>query len=391
MRFLHLIGTMDPAAGGPTESVRLLLSDGYSGEVVSLDAPDAAYLRSYPFPVHALGPVSHRYGFSLKLNRWLRENVHRFDCVIVNGLWGYPGLAALDEVRGKLPYFVFAHGMLDPYFKHRFPLKHLKKWIYWLLVEYRVLVGADYVLFTSEAEARLARESFWLHRWRELIVPYGTGSPPDRTPAMREAFLDRCPEVRDRRFLLFFGRLHPKKGCDLLIEAFAKTAALDRELDLVMAGPDEVGWASQLQELASRLGVADRIHWPGLLRDDAKYGALYMANAFVLPSHQENFGIAVAEALACGVPALLSDKVNIAAEVQADGAGLMQPDTLEGTEALLRGWLELSPNQRNAMRIQALRTAEVRYRMDRTAAMLVEKVRKAQRGHAAGRPRFSQI
>jgi glycosyltransferase involved in cell wall biosynthesis len=381
---------MNPAAGGPTESVRLLLSDGYSGEVVSLDPPDAPYLHSYAFPVHALGPAWRRYGFSLRLNAWLRENLHRFDCVIVNGLWGYPGLAALDEVRGRLPYFVFTHGMLDPYFKHRFRLKHLKKWIYWLLVEYRLLANANYVLFTSQAEAALARQSFSLHRWRELVVPYGAGRPPEATAAMQKAVQSRCPALRGRRFLLFFGRLHPKKGCDLLIDAFAKTAALDPQLDLVMAGPDELGWAAELKAKATRLGIANRIHWPGLLEGDAKHGALYGAEAFILPSHQENFGIAVAEALACGTPTLLSDKVNIAPEVQADGAGLMQPDTLQGTEALLRDWMTMSPNARNAMRAQALRTAEARYRMDRTATILTEQVRLALLDSATGNPHLSR-
>lgn len=395
---------MDPAAGGPTESVRLLLSGGYHGEVVSLDPPDAPYLSNYSFPVHALGPALGRYGFSLRLNLWLRANLHRFDCVIVNGLWGYPGVAALDEVRGRLPYFVFTHGMLDPYFKHRFPLKHLKKWLYWLLVERRVLADADYVLFTSAAEAALAKQTFRLHRWRELIVPYGCGQPPETTAEMHDAFFARCPEVSARglkrsacghegarRFLLFLGRLHPKKGCDLLIEAFARTAALDPELDLVMAGPDEVGWTPQLKAMAARLGIASRVHWPGLLQGDEKYGALYNADAFILPSHQENFGIAVAEALACGAPALLSDKVNIAPEIEADGAGLMQPDTLDGTEKLLHAWMTMSPEARDAMRAQALRTAEARYRMDRTAAILLERVRMVRSEHALGNPHLSRV
>ena len=391
MRFLHLIGTINPAAGGPTESVRLLLSGGYTGEVITLDPPDAPYLDRYDFPVHAIGPVKHRFGYSRKLNEWLRQNLHRFDCVIVNGLWGYPGLAALDEVHGRVPYFIFTHGMLDPYFKRRFPFKHLKKWIYWLLVEYRVLANAHYVLFTSEQEAKLARKTFWLNRWRELVVPYGAGRPPQRTAAMTEALLDRCPGIRDRRFLLFFGRLHPKKACDLLIEAFAQTAGLDSSLDLVMAGPDEIGWTTELKAMAEELGIADRVHWPGLLQGDAKYGALYGADAFVLPSHQENFGIAVAEALSCGTPALLSDKVNIAPEIAADGAGLMQPDTFEGTVTLLRRWIAMPTPDRDAMRAQSLRTAETRYRMDRTAEILVEKVRKSQLEAASRQSHLSRV
>ena len=94
MRILHIIGTLDPAAGGPTESVRVLLSYGpigYTGEVVTLDDPSAPYLNDIGFPVHALGPTRTKYGFNAKLLPWLRDNRHRFDGVVVNGLWQYCG------------------------------------------------------------------------------------------------------------------------------------------------------------------------------------------------------------------------------------------------------------------------------------------------------------
>ena len=88
-----------------------------------------------------------------------------------------------------------------------------------------------------------------------------------------------------------------------------------------MAGPDQQNWSSELQGMAQEAGLSDRVHWPGMLTGYAKWGAFYASEAFVLPSHQENFGIAVAEALGCGRGVLLSDKVNIAAQIVADGAG----------------------------------------------------------------------
>ena len=117
----------------------------------------------------------------------------------------------------------------------------------------------------------------------------------------------------------------------MLIDAFAKVAADDPELHLVMAGPDQQQWSAELQQTAAKAGIAARIHWPGMITGDAKWGAFYGAEAFILPSHQENFGIAVAEAMACGTPVLLSDKVNIAEEIANDGAGFMEPDTPDGT------------------------------------------------------------
>ncbi len=375
MRILHIIGTLNPESGGPTESVRTLLSFasiGYVGEVVTFDDPEAPFLKRYDFPVHALGPTRTTYGFNLKLLPWLKANRHRFDGIVVNGLWQYCGFAAWLALAGKQPYVVFTHGMLDPYFKHEFPLKHLKKWLYWVPAEYRVLRDAYRVLFTSTAEKRLAEQSFWLHRWNPMVVPYGANRPLQKLPQeLTDAFYQQCPEMRGKRFLLYLGRIHRKKGCDLLIEAFGRVASSDPELELVMAGPDQQHWSFDLQKMAAEAGVSDRIHWPGMITGDAKWGAFTAAEAFILPSHQENFGIAVAEALACGTPVLLADKVNIAEDVANDGAGLMEPDTLEGTMNLLHRWIGMPSEEKAAMSERAKICYEAHYDMQENAKTII--------------------
>jgi len=369
------MGTLDPAAGGPSQSVRVLMSYasiGYVGEVVTFDDPEAPWLKTLAFPVHPLGPVGSTYGFNPRLVPWIRANRHRFDGIVVNGLWQYCGLAARRALSGTdTPYLVFTHGMLDPYFKHAFPLKHAKKWPYWLLAEYWNLRGAYRVLFTSEAEKQLAEESFWLHRWNPYVVPYGAKGPTGEPETMKQAFFDQCPQVKGRRYLLFLGRIHRKKGCDLLVDAFAKLAADDPELHLVMAGPDQQQWSAELQQTALKAGIAARIHWPGMITGDAKWGAFYGAEAFILPSHQENFGIAVAEAMACGTPVLLSDKVNIAEEIANDGAGFMEPDTLDGTLRLLQRWIATSTREREQMAEQATASFKQRYDMQQTAKTII--------------------
>ena len=377
MRILHIIGTLNPEAGGPTESVRALLSygpSGYTGEVVTLDDPSAAYLKDVPFPVHALGPTGTTYGFNAKLHPWLMENRHRFDGVVVNGLWQYCGFAAWRALSGNTPYVVFPHGMLDPYFKRAFPLKHVKKWFYWIPAEYWILRGAYCVLFTTQAEQRLAEQSFWLRRWNAYVVPFGANGPAgdSDSEAQKEVFFAQCPAARGRRYLLFLGRIHRKKGCDLLIDAFAKVAADDPELDLVMAGPDQQQWSEELKRTADRRGVAKRVHWPGMVAGDAKWGAFFAAEAFILPSHQENFGMAVAEALACGKPVLLADKVNIAEDIAEDGAGLIEPDTEAGTLRLLRGWISMSVRERKEMAERAYACYHRRYDMRKNARTIIE-------------------
>jgi glycosyltransferase involved in cell wall biosynthesis len=323
---------------------------GHSVEVVTLDDPAEAFLREFPLTVHALGPSRGEYGYNAKLVPWLITHAPSYDAVIVNGLWQYNGFGAWRALRKiGTPYYVFTHGMLDPWFKRNYPIKHIKKWLYWPWATYRLLRDARVVLFTSEEERLQARLSFWLYRAREQVVAYGTSPPPGNAEELRRKFLSVHSELRDRRVLLFLSRIHEKKGCDLLVRAFANAALTNPALHLVIAGPDQTGWVANLKKLAQDLGVAERITWPGMLRDDMKWGAFYAAEAFVLPSHQENFGIAVAEALGCGVPVLISDKVNIWSEVRSHNAGLVAPDTLEGVQQLLDNWLALNAAQRRAM------------------------------------------
>jgi glycosyltransferase involved in cell wall biosynthesis len=262
--------------------------------------------------------------------------------------------------------------MLDPWFKHTYPLKHLKKWAYWLLGEYRVLRDAQAVLFTSEEERIQARKSFSLYRAAERVVPYGTSPPPADTAELRAQFKTAFPDLDGCRILLYLSRIHEKKGCDLLIAAFAKAAKNEAALRLVMAGPASPALLTELKNLAQQHGVADRVIWPGMLQGDAKWSAFYNAEVFVLPSHQENFGIAVAEALGCGLPVLISDKVNIWREIVADNAGLAEPDTQAGTDALLARWLALPEPQRLEMRMKAKRCFETRFRVDAMAYGLLD-------------------
>ncbi len=373
MHLLHLIGTLDPSSGGPSEAVRVLLAyapSGCTGEVVSLDDPEAPFLQDLPYTVHALGPQQATFGYNNKLLPWLRQNHERFDGVLVNGLWQYLGYAAWRALRGKTPYAVYSHGMLDPYFKRQFPLKHVKKWMYWLAAEYWVLRDSYRVLFTTEEEARLARQSFWLHRWNAEVISFGARRPEGSPDTQREAFYAMCPEVRGKRFVLFLGRIHRKKGCDMLVEAFAKLKDQDPGLHLVMAGPDQQGWIEELRNEAVKGGVGDRVHWPGILHGDAKWGAFFASEVFALPSHQENFGIAVAEALACARPVLLAHPVNIASEIAGDGAGFAEHDSPAGTEKLLLDWIALSPEEKLAMGQRALACFNRRYDMRNNVASI---------------------
>ncbi len=376
MRILHVIDSFSPATGGPPEAVRQLVkasrAAGADVEAVCLDNPGAEFLSGIDCPVHALGQsFLGKFAFSPRLWRWLRVHAGQFDAMVMHGAWTFPGSALRSAARrARKPYGIFVHGALDPWFNRRYPLKHAKKLLYWP-VQHAVLRDAAAVFFTTRTESELAKTSFRPSHWKSVVAPLGIAEEENGNPAAQiEVFCRAWPELRGRRFLLFLARIHEKKGCDLLIEAFARLKNSAPEVDLVMAGPDQVGMQAGLEARARQLGIADRVHWPGLIGGDAKWGALRACEALVLPSHQENFGVSVAEALRAGRPVLLSRQVNVWPEIENDQVGLAEEDTLDGTARLLERWFNLPAAEQTAMAARAQPCFKARFSMERTAAAI---------------------
>ena len=385
IRILHCISSVNPQAGGPIEGLKQLGTinqrRGETVEVVTLDAPDAEWVKNFPFKCYALGPSSiWNWRYTPRLTPWLKENAHRYDIVVINGIWQYNAFGTWRALKGSgTPYFLFTHGMLDPWFKRHYPLKHLKKWLFWPWAEYRVLRDAAAVLFTCEEEKRLAAQSFWLYKCTGFVVSYGTSAPKGDPAYQRQLFLDKFPELQGKKTLLFLGRVHEKKGADLLFKAFAalksKTPELLKDVRIVMAGPYDHPYGQEMQKLATSLGLGDQVTWTGMLQADLKWGAFRAADAFILPSHQENFGIAVAEALACGVPVLISNQVNIWKEISDSRCGLVEPDDQAGTERLIQRWLGTPAPQWDQMKLDAAQCFTERFLIDRTAESFAEAMR----------------
>lgn len=369
-----MVQTLDPSTGGVARAVvslsRAMQRHGHEVEIVALDEPKSAWLAQIDLPVHPLGAGVTSYRYSKELLPWLREEEKRFDHVVVNGIWQYMSFAAWRAFAGStIPYYVVPHGMLDPWFKRTFPLKHLKKWLYWPWAEYRVLRDAAAVIFTSEEERLQARESFWLYRSRERVSALGAEAPESAPSDAREMFLEKYPVLKGTRILLFLGRLHPKKGCDLLIEAMRQFRSPNDSVSLVLAGPDQVGWE---RELLTRItDTSPPIVFTGMLEGAMKRRAFAAADAFILPSHQENFGISVVEALATGVPVLISNKINIWREIEADEAGYVENDDLVGTTKLIERWMQTPVDRRQAMRKNARQCFANRFEINRAAESLL--------------------
>ena len=373
MTILHVVASMNPEAGGVCQAVRTLVGGltarGVASEVACLDNPHAAFLAEGPFPTHALGPARTPWQHAPALLPWLLQHLPRFDAVVVHGLWLYHGhavriararLATAQSATALPRLLLMPHGMLDPYFQRAAGrrLKALRNRLYWQLVERHVVNQADGLLFTCEEERRLAERPFRPYAPRHAaVVGLGVATPPPYTPAHQAAFRQKCPALRNAPYYLYLGRIHEKKGVDLLIEAFASARVPETTLPgeppasppaLVVAGPGlDTPYGRHVRALAARAG--ENILFPGMLTGEARWGAFYGCAAFVLPSHQENFGLAVVEALACGKPTLISNQVNLWREIAAAGAGLVSDDTAEGTRALLQQWQDLPEAEQQRM------------------------------------------
>ena len=272
----------------------------------------------------------------------------KFDLIIAHGLWQWPGVKAYKLKRSQgTPYIVFPHGMLDPWFKANNPFKHFKKQIYWLCKQYSIIKNSSAVCFTTEAERQLARKTFWPYQCKEKVTGLGVASPQGDKIKQTELVQNKFPVTINKKLLLY-GRVHPKKGLDLLLSSFVKNSK--QEDLLVIAAPlsNNCRYTQKLYEKYNK--PRGNILWTGMLDGDIKWGALRTADALILPSHQENFGMVVAEACSVSTPVLITNKVNLYQEILHYDAGLVERDDQNGVDNLLSGWFsgKLESKKQNA-------------------------------------------
>jgi glycosyltransferase involved in cell wall biosynthesis len=281
--------------------------------------------------VFKLGKGKTGYYYNSKLYNWLLSHISNYDVVCVHGLWQYHTYAITKTVKqlkkenAKVPkIIIMPHGMLDPYFQKSVSrkIKALRNEIIWQLTEKNAINQADAIFFTCQEELELARTTFKGYQpKKEINVGYGIQHPPEHTTAQDEAFYNTCPQLKNQAYWLFLSRIDVKKGIDVLIQAYQQLSIKYPTLPhLVIAGNTTSAYAKQMMALSNH---HPNIHFPGMVQGNAKWGAFYNCQAFVLPSHQENFGIAIVEAMACKKIVAITKNINIWREINADGGCLL--------------------------------------------------------------------
>jgi glycosyltransferase involved in cell wall biosynthesis len=369
---LHVIPAIAPRYGGPSAAMigmcEALRSLNVSTLVVTTDADGGGRLdvtdgevQDYEgvptlfFPRQA----SEAYKFSAPLARWLKSHVRDFDVAHVHAVFSHSSIAAARAcLNAGVPYVLRPLGTLDPWSLNRHRLRKQ------LLIRFgagRLLAGAAAMHYTTDDERRRAERGLpWLPR--AAVIPLG----------VNETLFAGTTRTNASPYILALCRLDPKKGVDLLIQAFHDVVAREAagEWRLVIAGDGDAGYVSKLRDAASNGPARSRIAFEGWVTGDARLSVLRHAGLFVLPSSQENFGVAIVEALACGVPAIVSPEVNIATDIDASQAGWILP---RERAALAEGLARViaDPTALAERRVRARAFAD-RYRWSRVGAALLK-------------------
>jgi len=318
VRVLHVIPAVARRYGGPTYAVagicKALREEDVDAEIATTDAdgPRDALTLAGIQPMFGDVPVRlfhRRLGESLKystgLGKWLEAHIASYDVVHIHAIFSYSSVAASRvSARKRVPFLVRPLGSLDPW---SMSVNTMRKKMFLRLFCSDLLHRAAQFHFTTDEEQRLASA---IVQRPSFVAPLGV-----------DEALFAAPQRPQSKEVVYVGRIHAKKNLDLLIKAFAAAAPRDSDWRLRIAGEGEDDYVRQLQAVARRAGVDQRVEFVGWVDGEQKRQLLQAASVFALPSSQENFGISTAEAMAAGVPVVVSTDVNLANDIATAGAG----------------------------------------------------------------------
>ncbi len=343
MKILHVVRDLDPESGGLVSSVLgMATAQSELGHEVKIAATD--YGREKP------RAIPHVSFFLFHSNfdewRWSAEMVKRLPFLIkeahivhIHGLWDFPVLlAAMLCKKMRKTNILTPHGMLH---KTSLSKSALKKKAYLKFFGDSVLGQPNAIHFTSELERQNSKLPD-VYR-KSFVAPLGIRRLDYYILPNANAFRRRFPELKRSRFILYLGRLHPKKHPEMLIQAFHRSLALKTKILLVMAGSGEPSYVRDLKKMVLKLHMDRKVVFTGMLHHKAVVEAYCAAEMFVLPSSQENFGMSVIEAMAAGCPVVISDLLDLAWDIRKKNAGIVHALS---TESLARAILQLTNNQK---------------------------------------------
>lgn len=378
MKILIVIPALGNIYGGPSKSVVELAATigklNISVDIVTtnangstvLDVPLFTWIQEKNYRIQYFSYWDFLdYKVTWSLTRWLFQNVSDYDIVHTNAIFSYPVLPAYWACQiHKIPYIATPHGMLEPW---ALAYKSQKKKLYFSWLEKPALQKASAIQMLASTEAKGIKELNI--KAPSVIVPNGICITDFEFIHSPEAFYHKFPETKNKKLIIFLGRVDPKKGLDLLAPAFAKVHENFSETHLIVAGPDNTGFLPTAESYFSEAGCRDAVTFTGMLTGDLKYAALAAANIYVAPSYSEGFSISVLEGMATGLPCVITTGCNFPESAAAGVARVVDINTNSIANALIQ--LLQDPIQAKEMGDRARQFILDNYTWDRIASKMV--------------------
>lgn len=325
IKVLHVIRSLDPSTGGPVfalaQMVKVSSERGFSVDVATTVSTDDGKAeppltsqiiqngaRCFSFPRQ----IGKKWSLSLQLWSWLKKNISNYDLIHITGVFTFPALiAAYEAQKAGIPYIIRPAGTLDAY-----PLKQKarRKKFYYRVFVTKILDGACAIHVTSKSERKQLTSLFSKNNC--VVIPLSITLP--KSSAVKQ-------KTNHNLNLLFLSRIHPKKGLPVLLEALSILRRRGIPAALTIAGDGSSTYLDKIKRLIRELELGEAVHFTGFVQGREKSRLFEEADLFVLPSYQENFGIAVVEAMAAGLAVIVSDRIALAEEIANNNAGAVVP------------------------------------------------------------------
>jgi len=375
-KILRIIPTLDPKFGGPANAIidssNLLVKKGIKVDILTNDKKFNVNLKK-DINIFNIGRGIGSYNFSLKFYKWIKQNRDKYNMFIIHGIWNFSTLVARILLKRK--YYVFLHGALDPYFKLEV-IKYIKKKIYWNLIEKQNLIFSKGVLLKNKFEKKqLGHTYVKTDGINKINVGYGILEKKQSKKKLEKIFYKKFKNLKGKRFYLFLGRFHKKKGCLILIKSVEQILKKNKDIFIFMAGPDSE-YKKKMQKYCITNNLNKNIFWSDEISGNIKWGAIHCSYCMLLPSHGENFGISLVESLSYSRPVITTKKVGIHSYIKKYNAGMVTMDSLNDFYKKLKLMNSIKKQSYNKLCNNAYRCFKDNYDLNSTIKNLYNIIKK---------------